>query len=246
MNHFFHGKTDHGAQNVGDPRFRRLPLLYFYHSGPIGQIMLTFREEHAKKHVGIIGLGAGTLAAYGENGQEITFYEIDPAVERAARSYFTYLADSPATCHVVFGDGRQSIEREPDGKFGILVFDAFSSDAVPVHLITEEAVRLYLEKLTPDGILVMNISNNYLDLEPVIAALARACKLEALVQLDTHISPREAKLGKRESHWVVLARSRSHFGKLVADPRWRALRQRDDLRVWTDDYSNLFHVLNWN
>jgi hypothetical protein len=246
FNHFFHGKTDHGAQNVGDPRFRRLPLLYFYHSGPVGQIFLTFRGEHAKKHVGIIGLGAGTLAAYGEKGQEITFYEIDPAVESAARSYFTYLEDSPATCRVVLGDGRQSIEREPDKHFGILVFDAFSSDAVPVHLITEEAVRLYLDKLTPDGLLVMNVSNNYLDLEPVVAALARACGLQALVQLDTHIKPEEAKLGKRESHWVVLARSPSHFGKLAEDRRWRPLRRRKDFAAWTDDYSNLFRVLNWN
>jgi spermidine synthase len=208
--------------------------------------LLYFRAKHPDRHVGVIGLGAGTLAAYGRKGQEFTFYEIDPAVERAARSYFTYLERSPATCRVVLGDGRQSLEREPDGKFGLLIFDAFSSDAVPVHLITEEAVRLYLDKLMPDGLLVMNLSNNYLDLEPVVAALARSCGLQVIVQLDTRKTPQEAFLGKADSHWAVLARSRSHFGPLTRDPRWRAPRSRDGLRAWTDDYSNLFDVLNWN
>jgi hypothetical protein len=245
FNRFYHGKTNHGAQNR-DPRLRRLPLLYFYYNGPIGQTFAAFRGKDAKGHVAVVGLGAGTLATYGEPGQEFTFFEIDPAVERAARNYFTYLDDSPAACRFVLGDGRLSMAREPDGYYGMIVLDAFSSDSLPVHLITQEAMEVYLKKLTPDGIIVVNISNNYLDLESVVAAVARDCHLQGIVQLDNHISEREQRLGKCESHWVVLARDRADFGKLTEDPRWRDLRGRKTIRGWSDDYSNLFGVLNWN
>jgi hypothetical protein len=245
-NRFYHGKTNHGAQNRGDPRLRRLPLLYFYYNGPVGQTFAAFRGKNAKEHVAVVGLGAGTLATYGEPGQEFTFFEIDPAVERAARSYFTYLDDSPAACRFVFGDGRLSMAREPDGYYGMIVLDAFSSDSLPVHLITEEAMSVYLKKLAPDGIIVVNISNNYLDLESVVAGVARDCELQGIVQLDDHISEHDQRLGKCESHWVVLARDRGHFGKLAEDPRWRVLRGRKPIRGWSDDYSNLFGVLNWN
>jgi hypothetical protein len=245
-NRFYHGKTNHGAQSRGPAAARRLPLLYFYPSGPIGQTFASLEHDDRKRPVAVVGLGAGTLAAYGRAGQQFTFFEIDPAVERVARTYFTYLADSPARCRVVLGDARLSLAREPDHHYGLIVLDAFSSDAPPVHLLTCEAMRIYLDKLAGDGIIAVNITNNYVDLQPVLAGIARACRLQTLAQLDTRITHDEAARGKKESHWVLLAHDLADFGALARSPRWQGLRPRKQVGVWTDDYSNLLRVLNWN
>ncbi len=245
-NRFYHGKTNHGAQARGSEAARRVPLLYFYPTGPMGQTFKSLEHDERKRPVAVVGLGAGTLACYGRRGQEFTFFEIDPAVERVARKYFTYLDDSEARCRVILGDARLSMAHEPDHHYGLIVLDAFSSDAPPVHLLTLEAMRMYLDKLADDGLIAVNITNNYVDLQPVLAGLAGACRLQALVQLDARISPAEAAHGKKESHWVLLARSQLHFGALADSPRWRPLRGRRSVGLWTDDYSNLLRVLNWN
>jgi hypothetical protein len=135
---------------------------------------------------------------------------------------------------------------EPDGYFGMIILDAFSSDLIPVHLLTQEAMQVYLEKLAPDGIIAIHISNRYLYLEPVIAGVAEECRLRGIGQFDDRISEREQWLGKCKSRWVLLARERAHFGKLALDPRWQILRGSKAIRGWSDDYSNLFSVLNWN
>jgi hypothetical protein len=244
-NLFYHGKTNHGAQDRRSLAMRRLPLLYFYPTGPIGQTFRALQDER-KRPVAVVGLGAGTLAAYGRRDQEFTFFEIDPAVERVARTYFTYLADSPAKCRVVLGDARLSMAHEPDGHYGLIVLDAFSSDAPPVHLLTVEAMRLYLRKLAGDGVIAVNITNSYVQLEPVLDGVARACRLQARVQLDKRISAAEARQGKKVSHWVLLAREPVHFGELAQSQRWQRLQGRKDVGVWTDDYSNLLRVLNWD
>jgi hypothetical protein len=243
---FYHGKTLHGMQCQDSASTRRVPLLYFYLTGPLGQTFVAFSGEHAKKHVAVVGLGAGTLATYGMAGQEFNFFEIDPAVERAARQYFSFLSDSRASCRVILGDGRLTVAREQNGYYGMIVLDAFASDSLPAHLITTEAMQTYLKKLEPDGILVANISNNYIDLESVLAGVARDAGLTGLVQLDDRITDRERTLGKTDSHWVLLARDPAHFGKLRYDRRWRPLRGRKIIPGWTDDYSNLYSVLNWN
>jgi hypothetical protein len=216
-----HGSTLHGAQfRSRDPRLRVLPLLYYFPSGPIGQVFFHLEARESRQPVGVIGLGAGTMALYAQPDQEFVFFEIDPAVVRVARDpkHFTYLAECQGAARVVLGDARLSLAREPDGHFGLIVVDAFSSDAIPVHLLTREALQLYLKKLTPDGILAFHISSKYLDLEPVLASLARAENLVCLVQHDEETNRNELERhGKFPSDWVILARHTKDFGELASD-----------------------------
>jgi hypothetical protein len=237
-----HGSTIHGAQRRSeDPRVRDLPLLYYHPSGPAGQVFEAFFRTRPKRRVGVVGLGAGTLASYGEAGQEFTFYELDPGVIRLASAspYFTYLRDSAARIRIVPGDARLSLAREPDAAHDLLVIDAFSGDSIPSHLLTKEAVRLYLEKLTGDGLILMHITNRYLDLGPVVSNLAAANGLLNLAQYD-EAGVREQAVGKLPSYWVALARRAQDFGPLAGNSRWRELPLPRDTPVWTDDYSNLF------
>jgi SAM-dependent methyltransferase len=242
----YDGNTMHGAQMRGDLALRRFPLLYYDPSGPAGQTFAAFAADHPRGRVAVVGLGAGSLAAYGRPGQEFTFFELNPAVEHAARRSFTYLADSPAGCRVVLGDARLSLGGEPDGSFDMIVLDAFSSDAIPVHLLTEEAVRVYLRKLAPGGILLCHISNRYVDLEPVLAGLARALNLRGVAQEESRVSPQEQARGKKPSHWVALARGPGPLGGLLRNPRWRPVRWRKDVAGWSDDHSNLLGLLKWD
>ena len=213
-----------------------------------GRYLKPFPAIRAKSHVGIIGLGVGTLAAYGESPQRWTFFEIDPAVERLARDarYFTYLADARANVRVVLGDARISLRAEPAGEFGLLVLDAFSGDSVPVHLVTREALHLYLEKLDEHGVLLFHVSNRYLDLRPVLDALAKDANLVALTEDDLVVSDDALRGGKLPSRWVVMARCAEDLGPIARDPRWRALSTDKPLGVWTDDFSNLFALLRWH
>ncbi len=166
-----HGTTVHGTEYTDAAR-RDLPTTYYARSGPLGDVFdrLGTRAED----VGVVGLGAGTVAAYGEPGQRMTFFEIDPEVVRIARDqrFFHYLADSPADVRTVTGDGRLALAREPRATYDLLVLDAFSSDAIPVHLMTQEAVALYASRLRPGGVLMFHISNRVFDLEPVLGAAA--------------------------------------------------------------------------
>jgi hypothetical protein len=244
---FIHGATTHGVQSL-EPGRRTEPMAYYTRSSPIGQVFEAFSGPRAKSHVGIIGLGVGTLAAYGESPQRWTFFEIDPAVERLARDarYFTYLADARADVRVVLGDARISLRSESAGEFGLLVLDAFSGDAVPVHLVTREALHLYLQKVDEHGVLMFHVSNRYLDLRPVLDALAKDANLVALTEDDLAVSDEALRHGKLASRWVVMARSAEDLGPIAHDPRWRALSTLRPLSVWTDDFSNLFTVLNWH
>ena len=196
-NLLYHGTTLHGAQSLSPSR-RREPLTYYHRTGPLGQVFTTFSRKSSKSRVAIIGLGTGTMACYGEPGQNWTFYEIDPAVERIARDkrYFTFLRDSPAKVEVVLGDARLSLAKAPDHQYDLIVLDAFSSDAIPVHLITREALKLYLSKLADHGILAFHISNRYLNLKPVLGDLARDANLACLVQEDLKLDEAEKKAKK--------------------------------------------------
>jgi hypothetical protein len=244
---FIHGATVHGVQSL-EPGRRTEPMAYFTRSGPIGQVFEAFSGPRAKSHVGIVGLGVGTLAAYGERAQRWTFFEIDPAVERLARDarYFTYLADARPDVRVVLGDARISLRAEPEGQFGLLVLDAFSGDSVPVHLVTREALHLYLAKVDEHGVLMFNVSNRYLDLRPVLDALAKDANLVALTEDDLTISDEALQHGKLASQWVVMARSAEDLGPIAGDPRWRTISTHRPLSIWTDDFSNLFTVLKWH
>jgi hypothetical protein len=244
---FIHGATVHGGQSL-EPGRRAEPMGYYTRSSPIGQVFEAFSGDRAKSQVGMIGLGVGTLAAYGESPQRWTFFEIDPAVERLARDarYFTYLADARATVRVVLGDARISLRAEPAGEFGLLVLDAFSGDSVPVHLVTREALRLYLEKIDAHGVLLFHVSNRYLDLRPVLDALAKDANLVALTEDDLIVSDEALRGGKLPSRWVAMARCAEDLGPIAHDPRWQALSTDKPLSVWTDDFSNLFMLLKWH
>jgi hypothetical protein len=244
---FIHGATVHGGQSL-EPGRRAEPMAYYTRSSPIGQVFEAFSGDRAKSNVGIVGLGVGTLAAFGETPQRWTFFEIDPAVERLARDarYFTYLADARAKVRVVLGDARISLRAEPGGELGLLVLDAFSGDSIPVHLVTREALRLYLEKLDDHGVLVFHVSNRYMDLRPVLDALAKDANLVALTEDDLVVSDDALRGGKLPSRWVAMARSAEDLAPIARDPRWRALSTDKPLGVWTDDFSNLFALLTWH
>lgn len=243
----YHGTTLHGAQSL-NPARRSEPLAYYHRTGPLGQVFTAFSRKPSKTQVAIIGLGTGTIACYGKPGQNWTFYEIDPAVERIARNskYFTFLSDSPAKVEVVLGDARQSLTQASERHYDLIVLDAFSSDAIPVHLITREALKLYLSKLADHGILVLHISNRYLNLKPVIGGLAQDANLACLVQEDLKLDEAEKKAKKMPSIWVVMGRRLSDLGDLAKNHRWKPLSGRLGAKLWTDDFSNIPSVFMWS
>ncbi|MFN4259991.1 MAG: spermidine synthase [Gemmataceae bacterium] len=246
-----HGGTMHGVQSL-DATKRELPLSYFHRSGPIGEVFTTFqkRPERQNRHVAVTGLGVGSLAAYALPGQDWTYYEIDPAMKRVAEDprYFTYLADARqrgATIDIVLGDARLRLREAPDQYYDLMVLDAFSSDSVPVHLITLQALQLYLEKLAPDGILAFNISNRYLDLKPVLANLAAHERLLCHSRGELEVTAEERKMGKTPSQWVIMARQEADLGDLPRNPRWQPLTGDPHAPLWTDDFSNVLGVFRW-
>jgi hypothetical protein len=241
-----HGGTLHGRQAL-DPARSRAPLSYYEASGPIGQVFAASDGAHERRRVAVIGLGAGSLACYNRPGQAWTFYEIDPSVERIARdpAYFTFLRDCAPGASVVLGDARLSLAHAADRGYDLMVLDAYSSDSTPVHLITREALALYRDKLAPGGVLAFHISNQYLDLKPVLGNLARDAGLIALFQDDLLIRPDDAARGKSASQWVVMARERADFGTLIDDRRWQPLEGSPQGQVWTDDFSSVLSVLRW-
>jgi len=241
-----HGRIVHGAQSLDDAR-RREPLTYFHRTGPIGQALAALEDVSPKRRVAVIGLGIGSLAAYGEPGQRWTFYEIDPSIAALARDerYFTFVRDSAADIRIVLGDARMSLAREPERSFDLLILDAFSSDAIPVHLITRQALQLYTRVLEPNGVVVFHISNRYIDLEPVIGDLAADAGLVAFTGNETKISAAEELAGSSPSHWVVMAGAHADLGALTCDPRWARLSGRPKPVVWSDDFSNPLALIHW-
>jgi hypothetical protein len=241
-----HGRIVHGAQSLV-PAYRGAPLTYYHQSGPIGQAFATFSGDFEKPRVGVVGLGAGSLAAYAKPGQRWTFYEIDPAIAALARDprYFTYLHDARTNVRIVLGDARLSLAKEPAGSLDLLAVDAFGSDTIPIHLLTREALALYFQDLQPHGVLAFHISNRYLNLEPLLGDLARDAGLELLAQEDTKVPEPDLVAGKAPSTWVLMARAREDFGALTSDARWHPLPPRAHRLVWTDDFSNPLSVMKW-
>jgi spermidine synthase len=189
--------------------------------------------------VGVVGLGVGTIAAYGRPGDRFTFYEINPLVEPIARNLFTYLRDSGAAVSVVSGDGRMSLSREAPQGFDVLVVDAFTGDAIPLHLLTREAMQVYRRQLAPGGVVAFHVSNSYLDLAPEIARVAESEGMQARV-VESFAIPAE---GAYRATWVLVSGDAEFFAKAGVESVAMAIAQRPDLRVWTDDYSSLWPVL---
>ncbi len=238
-----HGSTVHGRQEMA-AKDGCEPTGYYHPDSPIGQV---FRASgRAFQNVALIGLGSGGLACYAATGSQWTFYEIDPLVEDIARDtrLFTFLQNAATRIDVVIGDGRLTLRQIPDGSQDLLVLDAFNSDGIPVHLLTLEAFDLYQSKLKPNGIIVTHISNRYLRLDPLLAAVAREAGLRALMNADVQIAPEVLETGRRlPSRWAIFARNDEAFGELVGRPGWTPPRMTSRVRPWTDDYSNVLQVL---
>jgi hypothetical protein len=251
----FHGGTSHGLQNLG-PAKSREPLAYYTTSGPAGTIL---RARQAKTIYGkngevrkpvwaVVGLGAGAMACYMQPGESLTYYEIDPTVKRIASDprYFTFLSQCAPNAPIVLGDARLKLRDAPDAGYDLIVLDAFSGDAIPMHLLTREALALYLRKLAPGGMLAFHISNLYLKLGPTLGELAQDAGLVCLTGDDTGVAQAQIDEGKFPSQWVVIARSRADLGALGVDSRWKTATVPAGTQLWTDDYSNLLDVIKWN
>lgn len=238
-----HGTTVHGMESFA-AGLAGEPLSYYSRGGPFGDVAAATVAGGADARVAVVGLGTGALAAYGEAGQRYDFYEIDPVVAELARDpeLFTYLSRTRADATVVLGDGRLALA-DAEGDYDLIVLDAFSSDAIPVHLLTREAVELYLDKLAPGGALVFHISNRFLDLEPVLAATARELGLVSLV--GTHrVAEGDADHGyATSSQWLVMSSYGADLLALEDTPRWAAAQTTPHVAGWTDAYSNIVSVL---
>lgn len=231
-----HGTTLHGYQLR---KYPRAATSYYAQSGPLGDVFGLFQGR--TDPVAAVGLGAGTVAAYGKAGQRFDIYEIDPEVVRIANNprYFTYLRDCACDIRTIVGDGRLRLAEAPDGTYGVIVLDAFSSDAVPAHLLTREALRLYMRKLRPDGILAFHISNRHLDLAPMLGATARA---EGLATRAALYRPPDGDPFALTTHWVAIARDEAVLRRLPErGARWEVIPPGGP--VWTDTYSSLFEIL---
>jgi spermidine synthase len=242
----FHGTTIHGAENFG-PGSVLQPTTYYHPNGPAGQVFRVLARDSRPRHVAVVGLGSGAMACYGRRGDTVTFYEIDPLVEQIARNprLFTYVRDCLPQTDVVIGDARLSLARAPDHRYDVIVLDAFSSDAIPVHLLTQEAVELYLSKLSDSGILLFHISNRFLTLGPVLARIAENLKLAGLEQRDFRGSQKDVEESKTASHWVMIAHRRKQLTDFLSNPRWTSLDANPPTDLWTDQYSNIVRVIEW-
>jgi len=231
------GTIKHGMQFLA-PELRRRPTSYYAPNSGIG-VALQSAERRGPLHVGVIGLGAGTIAVYGRAGDRYTFYEINPLAVRVANQEFTFLRDSPAQTEIVMGDARLSLDRQPPQRFDVLAIDAFSGDSIPVHLLTRQAFELYFRHMKSDGVIAVHVSNQFLDLEPVVAAAASALRKEALSISNGDDHPD----GIFAANWILVGSADAFAEQPEMEDAGAQLApsQRDVL--WTDDYSSLFKIL---
>jgi len=235
----FHGTIQHGLQVFNDQLRGRATTYYAPDSG-VG-LALRYCCGSAPRRIGVVGLGTGTIAAYGRAGDAITFYEIDPQVETLARARFAYLRESKAQVNVVIGDARVSLEHEPPQNFDVLVLDAFSGDAVPVHLLTAQAIELYRRHLKPGGVLAFHISSQYVDLAPVLAEEARHAEMSAL---EIQSLP-DDEVGEFEANWVLMSTNRAFFQQPEIAIAAQPVESRPQSPLWTDDFNSLLPLLRW-
>lgn len=231
-----HGNIDHGEQSL-DPSLAKEPTTYYCRDSGVG-FALKEAALRGPVRAGVVGLGAGTLAAYARPGDYYRFYEINPLVIRLATTQFTFTRQAASTVEFALGDARLSLEREAPQNFDVLAVDAFSGDSIPVHLLTREAFALYFRHLKPDGVLAVHISNRYLDLRPVMKQAAKAFGKQAR-EIDTDDNEDRTCFG---CTWVLVTGQRGYFGRPIFELA-KSLDTSRDLKIWTDDYSNLFRIL---
>lgn len=235
-----HGTTVHGAEYVDAAR-ETIPLSYYNPAGPFGRFFAALAGRDVKR-VGVVGLGSGALACYAKPGQTWTFHEIDPEIERIARDprWFHFLERCGQGPHVVLGDARLTLANVPDGQYDVLVIDAFSSDSIPVHLLTREAMALYRRKLVPNGVILFHISNRYLDLTPVLAALASDASMPARDLVD--LSPVQS-VARLSAEVVALGQPGTSLDFLTEAEGWREMPA--PAALWTDERSDIVSRIKW-
>jgi spermidine synthase len=239
----YHGVIKHGFQYIASSR-QMWHTSYFAPESGVGLALTRHpaRAQGRALRIGLLGLGAGTLLTYGRPGDHVRVYEIDPDVERLSRQYFTYFDRTDATTEVALGDGRLTLERESAQGYDVLILDAFSSDAIPMHLLTREAFETYLRHLRPDGILAANLSNRHVDIRPVVKQLAEHFGMRFLWVSNYSDDER----GVYSADWGLLTRNEAFAEEPVVRLHLADTGGIDtSLRMWTDDYTNLLSVLKW-
>ena len=238
----FHGTTKHGAQRLSE-ELATTPLTYYSRPGPMGQLFKEYDSSNQNWTIGVVGLGAGALACYAKPSQHWTLYEIDPLVVDIARNtdYFSYLKRCSYDSTMRIGDARLSLEHEPDGKFDLLVMDAFSSDSVPTHLLTKEALEIYFKKLKPNGILAFHMTNRHLLLKKVLSIHAENMHLSALIQ---EFKPTQNIPLVVDTDWVVMAKTPETIAPLNLSRLgyWQKMPLYFDMQPWTDDFTNIVSI----
>ncbi len=239
-----HGITVHGAQHL-EPQLRYEPTTFYHRDGPLGQLFAALGRGGRFRHVALVGLGTGSAVCYREPGRTWSIFEIDPVVVQLARDprWFDFLAGCAPGAPVVIGDGRISLQRVPERSYDLIILDTFSSDAIPIHMVTREAVALYFRKLSERGVLMLHISNQYLDLTPVLFAIAADLGLTARVPSPRLSLPVNGRYSKMESNWMAIARAPGDLAALEAEQGWQPPGPRIAARPWTDDYSNIVQAL---
>jgi spermidine synthase len=227
------GRIQHGFQFL-NPELKKVATSYYGVASGVGRALSL--PSDGPRRVGLVGLGTGTLASYARSGDHFQFYEINSKVEELARTFFTFLSDCQGEVEVIRGDARLNLSREPPQNFNVLVLDAFSGDAIPIHLLTREAFAIYLPHMAPEGIIAVHISNRHFALEPVVLAIADVYKLSTVT-----IEARGKHDGSSSSTWVLVSTSpRALQPKRIHNAR---TKKQSDFRVlWTDDHASLFEV----
>ena len=241
-----HGTTIHGAQAL-DSRYADWPLTYYNREGPLGQAIRALSSAGKLRDIAAVGLGVGTLACHFTEQQKLTFYEIDPLVEEIATNsdFFTYLKNCGHSTRIIIQDGRLGLIAASDASLDMIILDAFTSDAIPVHLLTREALQTYMSKLRPDGVLLIHVSNKFVDLPPVLHSAANNLGL-AMLQNVYSPSPSEHDRGGYASDWIIVGRDRDTLSDVAANSAWRDFPAAAEDAYWTDDYSNVFRTLRWD
>lgn len=247
LHQLVHGNTLHGAQSFAGG-MRREPLAYYHRLGPMGDIFALPVAKKPQLRVAVLGLGPGNAAAWGKSGDRFTFFEIDPEIVLVATgiSAFTYLAESAASCSVIIGDARLKMAQQPDNSFDMIIMAAFSSDSIPAHLVTMEAMRIYLQKLAPDGVIVANVSNRYLDLVSLLGVTAEACGLQSVGVSDHEFnSDARENFMRMPSLYVLMSRDAAQLPTSAAPFKhhWKKIAPGAGIRPWSDSFSSLMPLL---